>query len=171
MDYGQSAQPSNSGKKLDFFTSGDGIDIEKEGISYDLDNLNSNDNTDWNKPNDAMNVHRQPSETEPSESHRQHTENKRGNVPSENKRPVLGQIAPTMPPGYSEPKPTDASSPNALSNFSFRRNSAMTGDRLSDEALSVIQNQERALSDNGDVAEFFNFVSEAREEFCDKGAA
>lgn len=89
--------------------------------------------------------------------------------------PELGQIIPmTMPEGHSGP-PISASeetseSPSAKT-VSFRYVQAMKGDRLKNETIEEIQNKERKLFDDGDIAAFTDFYNAISDEFQSKEAA
>lgn len=84
--------------------------------------------------------------------------------------PELGQVASAMPPDYEAPTPTD--SPSSVSPaFSFQPHHAMAGDHLSPAAVSALQDRERKLSADGDIASFVDFISAAREQIQGKESA
>ena len=81
--------------------------------------------------------------------------------------PELGQITPVMPPGYEAPISESAPSPEPqASSFHFQH--AMSGDHLSPQAISALQDEERKLSADGDIASFVDFIDSARDEFHGK---
>ena len=72
-----------------------------------------------------------------------------------------------MPPGYEAPtsRLTPLSEPQT---FSFDFQHAMSGDHLSPQAISALQDEERKLSADGDIASFVDFIDSARDEFQGK---
>lgn len=98
----------------------------------------------------------------------------------QSRSPELGQITPVMPPGYTEPEPSagpDLAQESVLSgspesaHFSFAPHHAMAGDHLSPGAVSALQDRERQLSADGDIAAFVDFYDAASSEFQGKEAA
>ena len=94
--------------------------------------------------------------------------------------PELGQITPVMPPGYTEPEPsagpdlTQDSVPSSgpeSAHFSFAPHHAMAGEHLHPKAVSVLQDRERQLSADGDIAAFVDLYDAASAEFQGKEAA
>ena len=92
-------------------------------------------------------------------------------TPEQPTTPELGQITPSMPPGYPESTPdtTDSvpahSSPKAIS---FHRQDVMHGDNLGNKTIDALKDDERELDATGDAATFFDKIVAAREEFQGK---
>ena len=96
-----------------------------------------------------------------------------------NSTPELGQIVPLMPPGY-ETEPAAGDQDEASTNASvgqkpntgnFSRRHAMSGERLNTKTVDALQNRERQLAADGDIAAFVDFVDQAKAEFQGKEAA
>ena len=84
--------------------------------------------------------------------------------------PELGQVTPAMPPGYEAPTSPDVTPPTPQA-FSFQPHHAMSGDHLSPAAVSALQDRERELSADGDIASFVDFVNTARDQIQGKEVA
>lgn len=156
----------------------------KKNLSIDeIDRLNLNSSGEsWaNQPsshnsqamgNTAISVPNIPSEL---------PEQSRPNNEQHSLTPELGQVVPTMPPGYeaeplsesaSETGSTephiDSSTNNQPDAKIFDRQHAMSGERLNTKTIDALQDRERQLSSDGDIASFVDFVDQARTEFQGK---
>ena len=157
---------------------------------FELDNLSVNTSSeDWSTPtperdqrnlgSTAITEASQSSETPLSSEFAPFSESIRP-AGEQSRNPELGQITPVMPPGYTEPEPAagpDLAQGPASSgsleptHFSFAPHHAMAGDHLSPGAVSALQDRERQLSADGDIAAFVDFYDAASAEFQGKEAA
>ena len=86
---------------------------------------------------------------------------------SKQSTPELGQITPVMPPSYEVSAPEPIPHPESKA-FSFRPQHAMSGDHLSSQAINTLQDRERELLTDGDIASFADFIDATRDEFQGK---
>lgn len=86
----------------------------------------------------------------------------------------LGQIIPmTMPENYSTPTQegnNSSSNPHVAKAGSFEYAQAMQGDRLKDEKVAELQDREKQVTTDNDIASFVDFVESTRDQFQGKEA-
>lgn len=84
----------------------------------------------------------------------------------------LGQVVPSMPPGYEIQPAANVQPDNHAESQTkhpdpklFSHHYAMAGDRLSNKTIDALQDREKQLSADGDIASFVDFIDNARDEF------
>lgn len=181
MDYGQTAQTKNSEPEQPFFTAGVGAESANLNTFEPENNLDlTNTQTSWNSGeasnlrglgNNAINSidknHPEPIKTSGEK------ENAREFIPNPNSgpesahfpsAPQLGEIESTMPPGYTDIKGQGLDGKPATP-ILFNQETMMDGDKLSKQAIEILQREEKELTDTGDIATFVDKIDNYREQF------
>lgn len=181
MDYGQTTQTKHSEPEQPFFTAGVGAESANLNTFESENNLDlTNAQTSWNSReasnlrglgNNAINSidknHPEPIKTSGEK------ENAREFIPNPNSSPEsahfpsapqLGEIESTMPPGYTDVKGQGLDEKPATP-ILFNQETMMDGDKLSKQAIEILQREEKELTDTGDIATFVDKIDNYREQF------
>lgn len=175
MDYGQPMQPSSStNQEPDFFTSGAGTNSEDENTFEAENNLDlTNTQSHWgasperNPRNIGNSAITSSSEATPVSRPEipQFPEAPRTTSESLNTTPELGQIVPTMPPGYTYEPPSQDTAPDAIPEFD--ESALKTADRLDSRAVKIVDNAIAKLNQDGNIADFYNTARGMMETHLD----
>ena len=153
MDYTQMGQASNATGNGAFFTAGAGVDSTDEN-SFEAENNLDLTNSPWGNTPERDNrsigssVLSVPGDTAPQAA------------PDESNR-FNENVALSMPPGVEIETIVEKKETNQPTNIG--RNDLLTGDKLSSKGIELIKNEERKLSQDGDIANFYDFITQARE--------
>ncbi len=98
---------------------------------------------------------------------------------SETNTSNLGQIIPTMPPGYTEPEATGLTESTKTKDtkstsshhISFKRNHVMSGENLSQKAVNFLQDRGKKMNDDNDAAAYLDDIDSIKAEFQGQEAA
>ena len=164
MDYDQSTQ----NKEVDLFTTGAGTNEEDVNTVESENNLDlSNNSTEWTNLHGKEDYQHIGNVSITSTGHLENTTNLSqnsfdavpGSVSQQNSPNALGQIVPTLPPGYIEESSTE-------SNRQLREKEDAREKHLDNPvtAQKIVEEQEAKLSQDSNIFAFSEAISKMRLE-------
>ncbi len=164
MDYTQTSQPSNPDNRQAFFTAGAGADFENEKSIEPENNLDLT-NSAWGEGPE-----RDPRSVGSNvlSSNIENPADFKEYIPKDQRLDQIIRVE--MPPGVELEAEETVPQPDSQ-DISLSKRDFITGDKITTGGLNLINSEENKLAQDGDIASFYDFVSEAREAVrSDKGA-